>query len=149
MNKEAYLNELARYLKLLPPEECAELMGEFKEHFEFARLSGRSEAEIISKLGHPRLIARELLTQSQIEKADKSPTLLNVTRAVKATVSLGLFNLVIVLLPFVASLAVLAGGGLLIVIGALKFTRVYYNLVIRYLKYNLTVIRKDVTSFEE
>ncbi|MFD1905005.1 hypothetical protein ACFTAO_33895 [Paenibacillus rhizoplanae] len=63
--------------------------------------------------------------------------------------SLGLFNLVIVLLPFVASLAVLAGGGLLIVIGALKFTRVYYNLVIRYLKYNLTVIRKDVTSFEE
>lgn len=186
LNKEAYLNELARYLKLLPPEECAELMGEFKEHFEFARLSGRSEAEIISKLGHPRLIARELLTQTQIEKADKSPTLLNVTRAVKATVSLGLFNLVIVLLPFVASLAVLAGvlgfgfflilspvvlmiqyqsamlilngiflmlvlvgGGLLIVIGALKFTRVYYNLVIRYLKYNLTVIRKDVTSFEE
>ncbi|MFD2879844.1 DUF1700 domain-containing protein [Paenibacillus rhizoplanae] len=73
LNKEAYLNELARYLKLLPPEECAELMGEFKEHFEFARLSGRSEAEIISKLGHPRLIARELLTQSQIEKKRINP----------------------------------------------------------------------------
>ncbi|MFD1905004.1 DUF1700 domain-containing protein [Paenibacillus rhizoplanae] len=64
---------MARYLKLLPPEECAELMGEFKEHFEFARLSGRSEAEIISKLGHPRLIARELLTQSQIEKKRINP----------------------------------------------------------------------------
>lgn len=29
LNKGAYLNELARYLKLLPPDECADLMGEF------------------------------------------------------------------------------------------------------------------------
>lgn len=186
MNKEAYLNELARYLKLLPPEECADLMGEFKEHFEFARLSGRSEAEVISKLGHPRVIARELLTQSQIERADKSPTLVSVTRAVMATVSLGLFNLVIVLLPFIASLTVIAGVfvfaisllispvllmlqyqsvalsinsiflmlglvgvGLLIALGTWKLTRLYYQLVIRYLKYNLTVIKKDVVSFEK
>ncbi|MEK4047588.1 DUF1700 domain-containing protein [Paenibacillus sp. FSL H8-0048] len=186
MNKEAYLNELARYLKLLPPEECAELMGEFKEHFEFARLSGRSEADVITKLGHPRVIARELLTQSQIERADKSPTLVSVTRAVMATVSLGLFNLVIVLLPFITSLTVIAGVfvvaisllispvllilqyqsialsinslflmlgmvgvGLLVALGTLKLTRLYYHLVIRYLKYNLTVIKKDVVSFEK
>ncbi|WP_458123330.1 HAAS signaling domain-containing protein [Paenibacillus sp. Z3-2] len=186
MNKEGYLNELAQYLKLLPPEEFTDIMAEFREHFEFAKLSGRSEAEVISKLGNPRLVAREVLTQSQIEKADKSPTLLSVTRAVMATVSLGLFNLIIVMLPFVASLAIIAGvfgfaifliispilfiiqnqsvtflfndiflmlvlvgGGILIVIGALKFTRIYYNLVIRYLKYNLKVIKKDVTYIEK
>lgn len=186
MNKEAYLNELAQYLKLLPPEEFTDIMAEFREHFEFAKLSGRSEAEVISKLGNPRLVAREVLTQSQIAKADKSPTLLSVTKAVLATVSLGLFNLIIVMLPFVASLVIIAGGfgfaifliispilfiiqnqsvafffndiflmlvlvggGILIVIGALKFTRIYYNLVIRYLKYNLKVIKKDVSYIEK
>lgn len=186
MNKEAYLDELAQYLKTLPPEELTDIMIEFREHFEFAQLSGRSEAEVISKLGNPRLVAREVLTQSHIEKADKSPTLLSVTKAVMATVSLGLFNLIIVMLPFVASLVLIAGvfgfaifliispiwlmiqnpsltaffndiflmlalvgGGLLIVIGTLKFTRIYYNLVIRYLKSNLKVIKKDVTYVEK
>lgn len=99
MNKEAYLNELAQNLKTLPPEELTDIMVEFREHFEFAQLSGRSEAEVISKLGNPRLVAREVLTQSHIEKADKSPTLISVTRAVMATVSLGLFNLIIVMSP--------------------------------------------------
>lgn len=186
MNKEAYLNELAQNLKTLPPEELTDIMVEFREHFEFAQLSGRSEAEVISKLGNPRLVAREVLTQSHIEKADKSPTLFSVTRAVMATVSLGLFNLIIVMLPFAASLLLIAGifgfaiflvispiwlliqnpslmaffndiflmlalvgGGLLILTGAIKFTRIYYNLVIRYLKYNLKVIKKDVTHIEK
>ncbi|ETT41456.1 hypothetical protein C162_26280 [Paenibacillus sp. FSL R7-269] len=124
------------------------------------------------------MIARELLTQSQIEQADKFPTLLTVTKAVMATVSLGLFNLVIVLLPFITSLTViarvfvfaicllispillmlqyrsvalsinsiflmlgLAGAGLLVAIGTLKLTRLYYHLVIRYAGFHST--RRD------
>lgn len=109
MNKEAYLNELLQYLKPLPPDERADILADYTEHFAQAEFSGRSEEEVILRLGEPRLVAREVLAQTQIQKAGESPSLPNVTKAVMATVSLGLFNLIIVLLPFIASLIVLAG----------------------------------------
>ncbi|WHX49559.1 DUF1700 domain-containing protein [Paenibacillus woosongensis] len=177
MNKEAYLNELLQYLKQLSPAERKDILADYMEHFEQAELSGRTEEEVILKLGEPKLVAREVLAQSQIQKAGQSPSLPNVTKAVMAMVSLGLFNLIIVFLPFVASLLVLAGlygfslflvispilliiqhqsvsilihdfflmlglvgAGLLLMVGALKVTGLYYKLVIRYLLYNLKAI---------
>ncbi|AJS57352.1 DUF1700 domain-containing protein [Paenibacillus sp. IHBB 10380] len=177
MSKEMYLTELFQYLKPLPPDEREEIMADYGEHFEQAELKGRSEKEIISRLGNPRLVAREVLAQTEIQKAGRSPSLPTVTKAVMATVSLGLFNLIIVLLPFVASLLLFAGVygfaffliispillfiqhqlvsifindfflmlgfvglGLLLLIGAMKCTGVYYKLVIHYLQHNLRVI---------
>lgn len=109
MSKEVYLNELIQYLKPLPPAEQADIIAEFREHFELAEFNGRSKEEVIAKLGNPRLVAREALAQYQIRKAGKSLSLSGVIKAVIATMSLGLFNLIIVLLPFAASLALLAG----------------------------------------
>ncbi|MCA1293868.1 DUF1700 domain-containing protein [Paenibacillus sp. alder61] len=180
MKKETYLNELTQYLKSLPPDERAEAMADYREHFEMAELNGRSEEEIISRLGEPQLVARAVLAQFQIRLAGNSPSLASVTKAVLATVSLGLFNLVIVLIPFAASLAVLAGlfgialflmisplllimqhpiltviisdfflmlglvgTGLLLLVGTIQLTRLYYHLVIRYLKYNLKMMRRE------
>ncbi|WP_028559616.1 HAAS signaling domain-containing protein [Paenibacillus pinihumi] len=179
MSKEVYLNELIQYLKPLPPAEQADIIAEFREHFELAEFNGRSKEEVIAKLGNPRLVAREALAQYQIRKAGKSLSLSGVIKAVIATMSLGLFNLIIVLLPFAASLALLAGvfgfalflivspillsiqhqsimiltnefflmaglvgAGLLLFIGAVKFTRLYYDLVLRYLRYCLKVIKR-------
>ncbi|OAB38371.1 DUF1700 domain-containing protein [Paenibacillus glacialis] len=177
MNKDLYLSELYKYLKRLPPDERDEIMTDYAEHFEQAELNGRSEKEVIQRLGSPRLVAREVLAQTQIKKAGKSPSLSSVTRAVMATVSLGLFNLIVVLLPFVASLLLFVGVygvaffliispillfiqnplvsifinefflmvgcvgiGLMLVIGSMKMTSVYYKFVIRYLRYNLSLI---------
>lgn len=109
MNREAYLDELLQYLKHLPSDERADILADYMEHFEQAELGGRSEKEVILRLGEPRFVAREVLAQYRIQKAGKSPSLSNVIRAVTATVSIGVFNLVIVLLPFIASLIALAG----------------------------------------
>lgn len=180
MNKEAYLSELLHGLKSLPQDEQIDIIADYREHFEQARLRGRSEQEVIIRLGNPRLIAREVLAQSRIQVACQTPSLSNVTKAVMAIVSLGLFNIVIVFLPFVASLLILAGvygfalfllispvlliiqhhslsvfisdfflmlgligAGLLLIVGTVKVTGTYYKLVVRYLRFNLKVLRRQ------
>lgn len=179
MNKEAYLSELLQGLKSLPPDEQEDIMADYREHFEQAQLRGRSEQEVIIRLGNPRIIAREVLAQYRLQMAYKTPTFSNVINAVMATVSIGLFNIVIVFIPFVASLLLLAGVygfaifllispvlliiqhlslsvfisdfffmlgligiGLLLMVAAVKVTGLYYKLVVRYLQFNLKVLRR-------
>jgi uncharacterized membrane protein len=101
VNKKTYLNELAKELKSLPINEQREVLEDYEEHFNMAQESGRSDKDIISGLGSPRKIAKELLAQSEISRAEEDPSLRSVTRAVFATLGLGLFNLIFVLAPFI------------------------------------------------
>lgn len=39
MNKEAYLSQLLQLLKPLPTNEQTEIMADYEEHFEMAKLS--------------------------------------------------------------------------------------------------------------
>jgi uncharacterized membrane protein len=71
-----------------------------------AQESGRSDADIISGLGSPRKIAKEILAQSEITKAEEDPSLSTVSKAVFATVGLGLFNLLFVLAPFIVMIMI-------------------------------------------
>lgn len=117
MNKKTYLNELAKELKSLPLNEQREVLEDYEEHFNMAQESGRSDEDIISGLGSPRKIAKELLAQSEISRAEEDPSLRSVTRAVFATLGLGLFNLIFVLAPFIV--LILIPVVLIIVSGAL------------------------------
>ncbi|MFD1357092.1 hypothetical protein ACFQ4X_04200 [Fictibacillus halophilus] len=117
MNKKTYLNELAEELKSLPLNEQREVLEDYEEHFNMAQESGRSDEDIISGLGSPRKIAKELLAQSEISRAEEDPSLHSVTRAVFATLGLGLFNLIFVLAPFIV--LILIPVVLIIVSGAL------------------------------
>jgi uncharacterized membrane protein len=95
-----YLQELEKELMSLPAQERNEVLEDYEEHFEMAKSSGRSDEDIIHGLGSPRKIAKELLAQSEITKATNNPSLNSVSKAVFASVSLGLFNLLFVLAPF-------------------------------------------------
>ncbi|MBM7568979.1 HAAS signaling domain-containing protein [Paenibacillus sacheonensis] len=108
MIREQYLGHLWELLAPVPEKLRREWMYDYEEHFRVAAELGRSEEEAASELGDPRLIAKELLLNYRVDQAGiKSGSITLVSRAVFAAVSLGFFNLIFVLGPFVAILGVL------------------------------------------
>lgn len=69
MKKEAYLNELQKYLKKLPQQDFEQAMEYFQEYFEDA--GAEHEAEVIEELGNPREAAAELL-ETLLERKSES-----------------------------------------------------------------------------
>lgn len=61
MTRELFMNELYRYLSVLPDIERREVMADYEEYFEVGKAEGRSEDEIADSLGDPELIATELV----------------------------------------------------------------------------------------
>ena len=108
MNKETYLTELSKLIKKLPKQEQEDLLSDYNDHFEQARMSGRTERDIIEGLGEPQLIAKDILVQYEITNAQENPSLNNVTKAVFAALGLGFLNMLFILGPFFLGLALLA-----------------------------------------
>lgn len=108
MIRNQYLQQLWELLSPVPERIRREWMYDYEEHFRMAAEHGRSEAEAAHELGDPRLIAKELLLTYRVDQAEtKSGSVTLVSRAVLAAVSLGFFNLIFVLGPYVALLGVL------------------------------------------
>ncbi|WP_219835175.1 HAAS domain-containing protein [Paenibacillus sp. R14(2021)] len=108
MIRESYLRQLWELLAPVPEKLRREWTYDYEEHFRASAELGRSEEEAASELGDPRLIAKELLLNYRVEQANhKSGSITLVSRAVFAAVSLGFFNLIFVLGPFIAILGVL------------------------------------------
>ncbi|SFT20223.1 HAAS domain-containing protein [Paenibacillus sp. BC26] len=108
MIREQYLGQLWELLSPVPEPLRREWMYDYEEHFRMAAEHGRSEVEAANELGDPRLIAKELMLNYRVDQAsNKSGSITLVSRAVLAAVSLGFFNLVFVLGPYVALLGVL------------------------------------------
>ncbi|BBH22776.1 hypothetical protein Back11_41210 [Paenibacillus baekrokdamisoli] len=130
MIRDQYLHHLWELLKPVPEKLRREWMFDYEEHFRLAAEHGRSEAEAASELGDPRLIAKELLLGYRVEQADdKKGSITLVSRAVLAAVSLGFFNLVFVLGPFIALLGVLlALWGVSLALGLAALAAVYEGI---------------------
>ncbi|MDD1719651.1 MAG: DUF1700 domain-containing protein [Methanoregulaceae archaeon] len=184
-----YITALKERLgKRLPPEEVEDILSDYREHFRMGRADGRSEAELCRSLGEADDVAREMVATHFVNKAGHTKSARNFSHAVLATLGLGLFNLVFVLVPiivlavllaviflvggafivfgpvaFVLALLQLAGTpffalwanplagilfsvgitalGLLLIIGNYYLANFFYRLGIRYLKWNIRVIR--------
>lgn len=109
MTKDQYLQELEVVLKGLPQDERREILADYEEHFQMAYEDGKSDGEIIEALGSPKHLAKELAAGYYIEQAQNNISFPYIFRAVIAVLSLGFFNLVFVLGPFVGVLGFLAG----------------------------------------
>jgi len=101
MQKVEYLSQLRQALRNLPENEQVEILAEYEEHFMMGIADKRTEADIASGLGDPRSIGREYAAVSLVNRAEESPSARGISRAVVATVGLGLFNLLVVFIPFV------------------------------------------------
>lgn len=182
MDKTEYLRELRESLKGIPEDEKSELLSDYEEHIRMGLEEGRSEEELIQVLGNPEELAKEIRAVYLVKKAEETTSADNLFRALMATIELGLFNIFIVLVPFLVLAAILvalflagaaftvagpvfillspssssagialipalffASGfsalGLLIIIGDYYVAQWLYEASIRYLKWNISIIR--------
>lgn len=119
MTKEQFLQKLEAALKKLPLEERQDILQDFEEHFAFGKEEGKTEEEIAASLGSPQQIGKELLASYHLEKVEATASTGNIFRAVWAVIGLGFFNLIIVLGPFIALVALIASGWIVGITGAL------------------------------
>lgn len=131
MTKNEFLSTLEEVLGNFTKEERSEILYDYEEHFAIGLENGKTEAELVRELGDPRTIAKQYKATQTIEKAQKNPSITNIFNAVFSGVSLGFFNLVFVLGPFIGLIGLLIGlfgasagvtiGGLGMLLGSIMY----------------------------
>lgn len=69
MNQQDYLRSLKAELEKQNIANIDEILADYQEHFTHGKESGKSEEEIVSKLGQPDQIAKAYETEALIKKA--------------------------------------------------------------------------------
>lgn len=110
MNRETFLSTLSQELDALPKEERDDLLYDYNEHFESAMAEGIPEREIVGKLGSPKIIAKEILLSSSIERTEKGMTAGNILGIIGASIGLSLMNVIFVLGPAIALAGLIFAG---------------------------------------
>ncbi|MFF2480812.1 HAAS signaling domain-containing protein [Paenibacillus sp. NPDC058071] len=105
--REQYMLELEGLLKEVPAQLRQEWLYDYYNHFEQANKNGQTEAEAAMELGDPRTIAYELLLGFRVEQAERSKSFAKLSKAVFATMGIGFFNVIFVLVPYIALCALL------------------------------------------
>lgn len=190
MTKQEFLDILSQSLKV-SQEEKKDIIYDYEEHFSIGIENGKTEQELINELGDPKTIAKQYTAAQNLQRAKETPSTKNIFIAVLSAVSLGFFNLIFVLGPFLgliclilglfaASCGITIGGigmmfgtmlgpifpnligiyteipysalllfgigmtalGILCFIGSYYAAKYFYNITIKYLKWNLNIIKK-------
>lgn len=100
MNKERFLKELERHLRVLSIEDQREILSDYREYFESAKEVGKSDEEIINGLDSPKEIARksiEELTGEEVitDRSDKNVTLFVILQIINVMFVLPLLTSII------------------------------------------------------
>lgn len=103
-----FFASLEELLGELPERDRRSLINKYREHFNLDMSLGKTEEEIVAFLGNPKTVARYIIANHLVEKAEADANIRNVFKAVLGSMSLGVFNLVFFLGPFLVLIAVLA-----------------------------------------
>ena len=109
MNRDKFLEILSKELTDIQEDDKMEILFDYNEHFTIGIQEGRTEEEIAESLGEPKIIAKQIKADYKINKAEETASTGNVFRAIFAVISLGFFNLIFVLGPFLGIVGVLFG----------------------------------------
>ncbi|WP_053435605.1 HAAS signaling domain-containing protein [Sporosarcina globispora] len=107
MSQTEFLQRLSNLLKNIPEEEKQDILSDYEEHFRIAIESGRPEIQVAAELGKPEIIAKECITNFHLEKASENQSVSSLFRAIYTSVGLGFFNVIFLLGPFIAAVAVI------------------------------------------
>ncbi|NQT67009.1 MAG: DUF1700 domain-containing protein [Actinobacteria bacterium] len=107
MNKKDFMGRLSSHLGGISWKDREDVISDFEEHFKEGLAEGRTEEDIADSLGDPKALARQLRASILVSEAERTTSAANITRAVFATLGLGFLNLVFILGPFIAIVAVL------------------------------------------
>jgi uncharacterized membrane protein len=109
MNKNEFLTTLEKSLVNISTDEKKDIMYDYEEHFRMGEKNGKSEEDLVNELGDPWNIAKQYRVTQSIDLAQSQPNTKNVFNAVFAAISLGLFNLIFILGPFIGIVGILIG----------------------------------------
>lgn len=108
VNKEVFLSRLDSSLgDEITAEEKKEIFYDYRQYFSTRLVNGKREKEIARTLGDPRTIAKRVKASVMITRAEGNTSNGKLFRAVLATCRLSLFNLVVILVPFLGLSGVL------------------------------------------
>ncbi|SDX08647.1 Uncharacterized membrane protein [Marininema mesophilum] len=107
MMKDEFLKKLRSHLVKIPEKEKQEILSDYVEHFQHGFHKGRTEEEMVRTLGDPRKIARELIADYHLERAQENQSFVSLFRATFTFLGLGFFNLVFMLGPLIIVLSVI------------------------------------------
>jgi len=107
MNKSGFLESLRRELSSLPADEVEEILYDYEEHLNIGLEKGKSEKDIIKALGDPGKLGKSYRAISVIEEVNNNPTPSNMYKALLSVLSLGFFNIVFIVGPYMGLLGVL------------------------------------------
>lgn len=107
MSKADFFRQLQERLRGLPYEERQRIVRVYEDLFRQAEDSGRTEQEIIASLGYAPVPVSAPDGRSLYRGGGSARSAENGLRTAMAAISLGLFNLIFVLGPFVGVSAVL------------------------------------------
>ncbi|MCL5071008.1 MAG: DUF1700 domain-containing protein [Actinobacteria bacterium] len=188
MNKTQYLEKLQKSLKSLPEEEREDILNDFKEYFEIGIERGRPEEELSIALGNPKTLARQIMLESYIKKAEETKSAAHIIRAIFTSVGLSFFNIIFILPVFLVVFSILVSlfavsvslgaagitgtvgsffyplysqyvafnvniasmifafigigsAGILFFVGNIYLSKLIFRFTVKYLKFNLSVIR--------
>lgn len=100
-NEQEFIRILRSRLEgTLPRDEIDDIVSDYAEHFAIGKGNGRTDEELWRSLGSPEDVAREIRIMHLVKKAENVRSCRNIFHAAIATLGLGLFNLVFVLVPF-------------------------------------------------
>lgn len=113
MSKSEYINSLRNYLYQLPQDEVNEIIADYEEHFHFAKESGKTDEEIIKKLGPAKSLAKLYITQAHIDEfyskndAAVATRVRGFLKAILAFILLAPINFLFAVGPFLAIIVTL------------------------------------------
>ncbi|MCK5762959.1 MAG: DUF1700 domain-containing protein, partial [Clostridiales bacterium] len=106
LNKKEFLNVLEKGLSGLKKEERKDILLDYEIHFAEGIKEGKSEKLICEDLGSPKEIGKLYKANILIDEADKNVSTDNIIKAIIASIGLGIFNIVLVLGPFLGLIGV-------------------------------------------
>jgi uncharacterized membrane protein len=109
MTKKEFVSLMKKELSGLSKAERDDILMEYEVHFAEGVKSGKTEERIAKELGSPRELSKMYKVGVLIQEAEENVSTNNIIRAILASVGLGLFNLILVLGPFVAIVGVIVG----------------------------------------
>jgi len=135
-----YLDTLRdRLTGYVTSEDLEEVLEEYAGHFAIGKSRGRTEEELCKALGSPEDVAKEIRAAYLIHKAEQTKSAGTIWQATRATTRLHGLNFVAVIVPFIlfavvfslvfiAGLALICGGAVLLLLALVKLLGIALTL---------------------
>ena len=107
MKKAKFLKDLKEELDSLPKDEIDDIISDYEEYFTLGKKKKRKEEDIAKALGSPKHLAKQLKAEYHVKKAQKEKTIKNTANAALAVTGVALFNIIVVMGPFIGFAAVI------------------------------------------